>query len=269
MLILLKADYDELSREAARMVANAVTGNPSIVLGLATGSTMLGMYNELVRLCKEQTIDFSRVTTFNLDEYVGLSADHPASLHSFMKKNFFAHLNANPAKVHFLDGTIAGDYDEYCVSYERAIRDAGGIDLQVLGIGRNGHIGFNEPTSSFASRTRRNVLTNETIEDNRRLFSPEEKMPQCAITMGLGTILEARKILILATGSAKAEAVARAIEGPISASVTASCLQLHPDVTFLIDESAAVKLKQRDYYRRVMKMTAVPCGSPKVKTGTK
>ena len=256
MLILLKADYDELSREAARMVANAVTDNPSIVLGLATGRTMLGMYNELVRLCKEQPVDFSRVTTFNLDEYLGLSADHPASLHSFMKQNFFSRVNVNPAKVHILDGTIADDYDEYCVSYERAIRDAGGIDLQILGIGRNGHIGFNEPTSGFASRTRLNALTNETIEDNRRFFSPEEKMPQCAITMGVGTILEARKILILATGSAKAEAVARAIEGPITASVTASCLQLHSDVTLLIDESAAIELKQRDYYKRVMAMTA-------------
>jgi glucosamine-6-phosphate deaminase len=156
----------------------------------------------------------------------------------------------------YAGGTIGGDYEDYCAAYERAICDAGGIDLQVLGIGRNGHIGFNEPTSSFGSRTRLKVLTSETIEDNRKFFGAGEEMPQCAITMGTGTILEAKKILLLATGEAKAETVAEAIEGPITASVTASCLQLHPDVTFVIDEAAGAKLKQREYYRRVMEMTA-------------
>jgi glucosamine-6-phosphate deaminase len=207
-------------------------------------------------LHKEQELDFSKVLTFNLDEYLGLSADHPQSFHRFMRENFFAHINANPARIHIPDGTIVGDYEEYCLGYERAIRDAGGIELQILGIGRNGHIGFNEPTSSFGSRTRLKVLTNETIEDNRKSFSASEEVPQCAVTMGIGTILEARKILILATGAAKAEAVAQAIEGPITASVTASCLQLHPDVTFVIDEAAGSRLRQRDYYRRVMEMTA-------------
>ncbi|MGB6883688.1 MAG: glucosamine-6-phosphate deaminase, partial [Candidatus Acidiferrum sp.] len=156
---------------------------------------------------------------------------------------------------HIPDGTIGGDYENYCLSYESAIRESGGIDLQILGIGRNGHVGFNEPTSSFGSRTRLKVLTRETMEDNLKSFSAGENMPECAITMGIGTILEARKILLLATGAAKAETVAEAIEGPITASVTASCLQLHPDVTFVIDEAAAARLKQRDYYRRVMEMT--------------
>ena len=256
MLVLLNANYEELSREAARIVASAVRSKPSATLGLATGSTTLGMYKELVRLHQEQGLDFSRVRTFNLDEYLGLAAEHPQSFHCFMQENFFAHVNVEPRNIHIPDGTIAGDYEEYCAAYERGIREAGGIDLQILGIGRNGHVGFNEPTSSFGSRTRLKVLTNETIEDNRKFFSADEEMPQCAITMGIGTILEAKKILLLATGEAKAEAVADAIEGPLTASVTASCLQLHPDVTFVIDEAAGARLKQRDYYRRVLEMTS-------------
>jgi glucosamine-6-phosphate deaminase len=249
MLVLLNSSYEELSREAARIVAAAVKNTPSVTLGLATGSTTLGMYKELVRLHREQGLDFSKVVTFNLDEYLGLAAGHPQSFHCFMRENFFAHVNVADRNIHIPDGTIGGDYEEYCAAYERAIREAGGIDLQILGIGRNGHVGFNEPTSSFGSRTRLKVLTNETIEDNRKFFDAGEEMPECAITMGVGTILEAKKILLLATG-------AEAIEGPITASVTASCLQLHPDVTFVIDEAAGARLKQRDYYRRVMEMTA-------------
>jgi len=256
MLVLLKPSYEELSREAARIVAITVKNNPSVTLGLATGSTTLGMYRELVRRHQEEGLDFSKVTTFNLDEYLGLSAEHPQSFHRFMGEHFFNHVNMNPDKVHIPDGTLGGDYEEYCRLYEEAIREVGGIDLQILGIGRNGHIGFNEPTSSFGSRTRLKVLTSETIEDNRKFFAAGEEMPECAVTMGIGTILEARKILLLATGAAKAETVAEAIEGPITASVTASCLQLHPDATFVIDEAAAEKLKQREYYRRVMELTA-------------
>jgi glucosamine-6-phosphate deaminase len=173
-----------------------------------------------------------------------------------MHEHFFDHVNADASRIHIPEGKIAGDYEQYCLGYERAIREAGGIDLQILGIGRNGHVGFNEPTSSFGSRTRLKVLTSETIEDNRKSFASGEEVPECAITMGVGTILEARKILLLATGAAKAETVAQAIEGPITASVTASCLQLHPDVTFVIDEAAAARLTQREYYRRVMEMTA-------------
>jgi len=256
MLVLLNPNYEDLSAAAARIVAGAVRSNPNVTLGLATGSTTLGMYKELLRLHLEEALDFSQARTFNLDEYLGLGAEHPQSFHCFMRENFFAHVNVAAPNIHIPDGTIRADYEDYCADYERAIREAGGIDLQILGIGRNGHIGFNEPTSSFGSRTRLKVLTNETIEDNRKFFGPGEEMPQCAITMGIGTILEAKKILLLATGAAKAETVAEAIEGPITASVTASCLQLHPDVTFVIDEAAGSRLKQRDYYRRVMELTA-------------
>jgi len=256
MLVLLKPNYDELSAEAARIVAHAVRSNPLITMGLATGSTTIGMYAELARLHREEALDFSNVTTFNLDEYLGLSPEHPQSFHFFMRENFFSKINADLEKIHIPDGKIPGNYEDYCASYEQAIRQAGGIDLQILGIGRNGHIGFNEPASSLGSRTRLKALTRETIEDNRKFFAPGEEVPQCAITMGIGTILEARKILILARGPAKAQAVAQAIEGPLTASLTASALQLHPEVTFVLDEAAASQLKQQDYYRRVMHLTA-------------
>jgi glucosamine-6-phosphate deaminase len=257
MLLVLKSNEDELGREAARIVANAVRRNPFLRLGLATGSTTLGMYQELARLHQQETLDFSRVVTFNLDEYLGLSATHRQSFRYFMREHFFSQVNIPEANIHIPNGAITGDYDQYCRSYEEAIRDAGGIDLQVLGIGRNGHIGFNEPTSSLGSRTRLKVLTKETIDDNRKFFAPGEEIPQCAITMGIGTILEAKRILLLASGSSKANAIALAIEGPVTASVTASALQHHPDVTFLVDHAASTQLKQQDYYRRVLEMTAL------------
>jgi glucosamine-6-phosphate deaminase len=257
MLLVLKHNDDDLGREAARIVGNAVRRNPGLRLGLATGSTTLGMYNELVRLHRQEALDFSHVLTFNLDEYLGLAADHPQSFHCFMHQNFFAHVNIPAANIHIPNGSIRSHYDQYCRSYEQAIRDAGGIDLQILGIGRNGHIGFNEPTSSLGSRTRLKVLSQETIDDNRKFFGPAEEIPQCAITMGIGTILEARRILLLASGESKAAAIANAIEGPITASVTASALQLHPDVAFIIDQAAGSQLQQQEYYRRVLEMTAI------------
>ena len=256
MLLILKPTEEELGREAARIVASAVRANPALRLGLATGSTMLRMYKELVHLHTQGGLDFLRVVTFNLDEYLGLAPDHAQSFHHFMHHNFFSHVNLDPNNIHMPDGTIHTNYAEYCHSYEQAIREAGGIDLQVLGIGRNGHIGFNEPTSSLGSRTRLKVLTKETIEDNRRFFAPGEKIPDCAITMGIGTILEAKRVLLLASGASKAGAIANAIEGPISATVTASALQLHPDVTFIVDREAGALLKQQEYYRRVLEMTA-------------
>jgi glucosamine-6-phosphate deaminase len=257
MLLVLKSSPEEVGREAARVVANAVRRNPGARLGLATGSTMLGMYRELVRLHREEKLDFSRAVTFNLDEYLGLTSQHPQSFHYFMQQNFFAHVNTMPANIHIPDGGTKGNYQQYCASYENAIRDSGGIDLQVLGIGRNGHIGFNEPTSSLGSRTRLKVLSKETIEDNRKFFTAEEEIPQCAITMGIGTILEAKRVLLLASGPSKAAAIAKAIEGPITASVTASALQLHGDVTFIVDREAGAQLKQQEYYQRVLEMTAV------------
>jgi glucosamine-6-phosphate deaminase len=256
MLLVLKSNANELGREAARIVANAIRRNPAIRLGLATGSTTLGMYKELVRLHREESLDFSAIVTFNLDEYLGLSAAHPQSFHFFMREHFFAHVNIPEHNIHIPDGAIRGQYDKYCAGYEQSVRDAGGVDLQILGIGRNGHIGFNEPTSSLGSRTRLKVLTKETIEDNRKFFASGEEIPQCAITMGIGTILEAKRILLLASGSSKARPIAQAIEGPVTGSVTASALQLHPDVTFIVDQAAGAQLKQHDYYRHVLEMTA-------------
>lgn len=257
MLVVLKKDYDEVSREAARIVAGAVRSKPNIVLGLATGSTPLGLYKELVALHRAGSLDFSRATSFNLDEYLGLAPSHPQSFHYFMHQNLFSQVNLPLERAHVPDGTIAGNYESYCASYEQGIKSAGGIDLQVLGIGRNGHVGFNEPTSSLASRTRVKALTRETIEDNRHVFANESEMPKCAITMGIGTILDSRRVLLLACGRSKAAAVAKAIEGPITSSVSASALQMHPDVTFIIDEEAAYSLTQRDYYRHVLEMTQI------------
>ncbi len=257
MLVILKRDEEDISRQAAQLIASAVHKKPALALGLATGSTMVGVYKQLVRLHKQGSLDFSHVVTFNLDEYLGLSAAHPQSFHYFMQENFFAHINVDPRNIHIPDGTIRGNYDQYCASYEDAIRKTGGIDLQLLGIGRNGHIGFNEPTSSIGSRTRLKVLSRETMDDNSKFFAADEESPRCAITMGIGTILEARKILLLATGQAKSAAVAKSIEGPITSAVSASALQLHPDVTFIIDDAAASQLTQRDYYHRVLEMTAL------------
>jgi glucosamine-6-phosphate deaminase len=255
MLVVLTSNHKELNREAGRIVANAVRQNPAMRLGLATGNTMIGVYRELARLHREESLDFSGVVTFNLDEYLGISPNHPHSFHHFMLENFFSHVNIDPRNVHIPDGTITGDYEKYCASYEQDILSAGGIDLQILGIGRNGHIGFNEPTSSFASKTRLKVLSKATVDDNRKFFSAGETVPRCAITMGIGTILASKRVLMLATGAAKAAAVAHAIEGPITSSVTASALQWHPDATAILDEEAAAQLKQKDYYRDVMEMT--------------
>ena len=257
MLVILKRNDEEISRQAAQLVASAVRRKPLLTLGLATGNTMVGVYKHLVALHKQGALDFSRVVTFNLDEYLGLAATHSQSFHHFMHENLFAHVNIEPRNIHIPDGTIRGNYDEYCASYEETIRQAGGIDLQLLGIGRNGHIGFNEPTSSIGSRTRLKVLSKETTDDNSKFFGPGEESPRCAITMGIGTILEARKILLLATGPSKAAPVAKSIEGPVTAAVSASALQLHPDVTFIIDDAAAAQLTQRDYYHRVLEMTAL------------
>ena len=257
MLVILKRDDEAISLQAAQLIAGAVHRKPDLVLGLATGSTMVGVYKHLVGLHKQGSLDFSRVVTFNLDEYLGLAASHRQSFHHFMQENLFAHVNVNPRNIHIPDGTIRGNYDQYCASYEHAIRDAGGIDLQLLGIGRNGHVGFNEPTSSIGSRTRLKVLSQETMDDNAKFFARGEESPRCAITMGIGTILEARKVLLLATGKSKSAAVAKSIEGPVTCAVSASALQLHPDVTFIIDDAAASQLTQRDYYHRVLEMTAL------------
>ncbi len=256
MLVIITANYQELSNKAAQIVSNNLSKNPDLVLGLATGSTPLGLYQELIRLHKMEGLDFSRVTTFNLDEYLGLPAGHSRSFHYYIRNNFLDHVNIKQQNIHIPDGSIRKDFEQYCRQYEERIKEAGGIDLQILGIGKSGHIGFNEPTSSLASRTRIKTLAEVTLQENQKTFGPDQKVPPCAITMGIGTILEAGRILLIASGSSKADAVAKAIEGPITSTITASALQMHEDVTVVLDEEAASRLAYRAYYDRVLEMTA-------------
>mgnify|MGYP000144320894 CR=1 FL=1 len=236
--VLIVKNYEELSLETALRIAEAVRSNPDIVLGLATGGTPLGCYRELIRMHREEGLSFSRVTTFNLDEYVGLPPDHPQSYHYYMFHNLFDHVDVRRENVHIPDG-MAEDLDEECRRYEEAIKEAGGIDLQLLGIGRNGHIGFNEPGSPFDSRTRVVKLSEQTRKDNARFFNSIDEVPTHAITMGIGTIMEARRIILIASGEAKAEAIAKAVKGPKTVDVPASALQDHPDCLFIIDKEAA------------------------------
>jgi|SRR5688572_7654357 glucosamine-6-phosphate deaminase len=252
MLIIINRTYEQTSLQAAKIVANEVRNNPRTVLGLATGKSPQALYQELIRLHREDGLDFAGVTTFNLDEYVGLPKEHPQSFHRQIHNSFLDHINIKPGNIHVPNGS-ATDFEKNCEEYEQAIHDAGGIDLQILGIGRTGHIAFNEPISSLVSRTRLKTLSTETIQDNK---SKSDDIPTVAITMGIGTILEARQMLLLASGSVKAEAIAKAIEGPLTASVSASALQLHPDVRVLLDEDAAATLAHRDYYDRVIEQTA-------------
>ncbi len=250
MEVIIKKDYDEMSKEGALIVADLVKNVPNCVLGLATGSTPIGLYKELIRMHKNEGLDFSKVTTFNLDEYCGLPPSHDQSYHYFMHDNLFNHININPENIHVPSGT-APDVEGFCEWYEMQIEGAGGIDLQVLGIGGDGHIAFNEPGSSLGSRTRMKTLTEETVEDNARFFAKKEDVPRYAITMGVGTIMEARHCLLFCNGEKKAETIAKAIEGPITADITASALQMHPMATFILDEPAASKLKRYDYYKWV------------------
>ncbi len=249
MEIIVHDSVDEMSKTAARMVARTLNAKPNAVLGLATGSTPLGLYKELVRMHQEEGLNFSQVTTFNLDEYVGLKSSHEQSYHYFMHENLFQHINIPTQNIHIPSGTTQ-NYAAFCQWYEDRIIECGGIDLQILGIGTDGHIAFNEPTSSLGSRTRIKTLAKQTIDDNARFFEdlPEE-VPVYAITMGVGTILEAEQILLLANGEAKAEAVAAAIEGPVTSMITASALQMHPTVDVFVDAEAAGDLKMTEYYQ--------------------
>ena len=225
----------------AEIFDRAIRDSPGLVLGLATGGTPVGCYRELVRRHREEGLDFSRVTTFNLDEYVGLPPGHAQSYHRFMREQLFDHVNLDPARTHLPNG-LATDPAAHAAAYEEAIRQAGGIDLQLLGIGHNGHIAFNEPGASLDSRTRVVRLREETIEANGRFFDDPADVPRTAVTMGIGTILEARRLVLLATGQDKAEAVWRALRGPIHGEHPASMLRTHPDVTFVLDRAAASKL---------------------------
>ena len=247
MEVVIKQDYEQMSKAAAQIVAEVLNTKPNAVLGMATGSTPLGLYQELVRLHKEEELDLSRVTTFNLDEYVGLPVNHPQSYHYFMHEHFFKHVNIPRHNINIPSGTTS-NYPAFCQWYEDRIAECGGIDLQILGIGSDGHIAFNEPTSSMSSRTRLKTLSKQTIDDNARFFERREDVPVYAITMGVGTILESRKLLLVASGKSKAPAIAQAVEGPVTSMITASAIQLHQDATVFVDEEAAADLTMRDYY---------------------
>ncbi|WP_164103184.1 glucosamine-6-phosphate deaminase [Candidatus Laterigemmans baculatus] len=248
MRVIIEADAAAAAATAADFIAALVRRKPDAVLGLATGGTPVSCYQLLIEMHRQEGLDFGQVRTFNLDEYVGLPATHPQSYHRFMQEQLFDHVNLQPERCQLPDG-VADDLPAACAAYEAAIREAGGIDLQLLGIGTDGHIAFNEPGSSLAGRTRVKHLTAETIRDNARFFGDEASVPRLAVTMGVGTILEARCCLLLATGAHKAEAVRAAVEGPVSASITASALQLHPDVVMVLDEAAAGELQRSEYYK--------------------
>ena len=251
MEIIIEQNAEAASRAAAHQVSRLLREKPNAVLGLATGHTPLLLYQELIRMHREEELDFSHVTTFNLDEYVGVKPSHPQSYHAFMEEHLFSHINIRSDHAHIPNGSAA-DLLASCAAYERAIVDAGGIDLQLLGLGGNGHIGFNEPTSSFGSRTRIKILSRQTIHDNACFFGDDEaRVPRHCITAGIGTIMDARMIVLMAFGEKKAAPVAAMVEGPVSAMIPASILQHHPAVRILIDEAAASALKHADYYRWV------------------
>lgn len=242
--IVIVPSADEAGELAAELIAAVVARRPDAVLGLATGSTPLTTWRALAR----HGLDLSRVRGFALDEYIGLPAGHPESYRAVVDREIVEPLGMNPELVR-VPGDDGGDLDEAGERYEAAIAAAGGVDLQVLGIGRTGHIGFNEPGSSLASRTRIKTLTEQTRRDNARFFDSIEQVPRHCITQGLGTILESRRAVLLAFGEAKADAVAGAVEGPLTASLPGSVLQLHPRATVIVDEAAASRLRNADYYR--------------------
>lgn len=244
MEVIVKKNYEEMSKLAADMIADVVREDPRCVLGLATGSTPLGTYKQLIRIHKKEKLDFSQVVTFNLDEYVGLKPTHNQSYWYFMYHNLFKHINIRLENVHVPDGTVE-DVEDYCAWYDDEIEAAGGIDIQLLGIGGNGHIAFCEPGTAVFSRTKWVALDKSTIEDNARFFKNKADVPRYAITMGTGTILEARRVVLLANKESKADAIAASVEGPITAMVPASALQLHPNCTIITDKAAAGKLTRK------------------------
>ncbi|EQB88018.1 glucosamine-6-phosphate deaminase [Clostridium punense] len=240
MRIIVAEDYKEMSKTAADMMASQIILKPDSVLGLATGGTPMGFYKELVNLYKQGKFSFKEVKTFNLDEYYGLDKRNLQSYHYYMMENLFKHIDIDLENVNIPDGT-AKDIDEECRAYEDKIRKAGGIHMQLLGIGINGHIGFNEPDVKFEAITHLVNLDEETIEANSRFFSSIEEVPRSAISMGIKTIMHSKKILLLAAGSEKAQVIERMINGPITPELPASILQLHPDVTLIVDKEAGDK----------------------------
>ncbi|MGF7186783.1 glucosamine-6-phosphate deaminase [Desulfitispora alkaliphila] len=241
MQLEIVKDYDALSKKAAYILASQIILKPKSVLGLATGSTPIGTYNELIHMYKNGIINFSGITTFNLDEYYGLNVNDKQSYHYFMEQHLFNNIDIKKENIHIPNGK-ANNMDVECQQYENSIKEAGGIDLQLLGIGQNGHIGFNEPNEKFEALTHLVNLDTDTIEANARFFDSIDKVPTQAISMGIKTIMQSNKILLLASGENKAEAVYKMIKGNITPELPASVLQLHSDVVVIVDEAAATLL---------------------------
>ena len=253
MNLIIKDNYDDMSAKAAQIVADAINafkpteGHPRFVLGLPTGGTPLGMYKALIKLNKEGKVSFRDVVTFNMDEYVNLDPEHPESYHSFMFNNFFNHVDIDKANIHILDGNAA-DVEKECADYEKAIKEAGGIDLFIGGVGIDGHIAFNEPGSSLNSRTRIVELTKDTIIANSRFFGGDVNLvPKRALTVGIGTVTDARHVMILINGHNKARALHHAVEGSVSQMWPVTALQLHNNATIIADEDACYDLKVSTY----------------------
>lgn len=241
MNLIIVNSYDEMSKKAAHLFVGQLLNKPDSVLGLATGSTPVGLYAHLIKFYEEGMISFRKATAFNLDEYLGLDKEHPQSYFTFMQQQLFSKVDMPKAQQHIPSGT-SSDSDQEALEYDRSIARAGGIDLQVLGIGRNGHIGFNEPDLKFEARTHVVTLDDQTIQDNARFFSSAEEVPKYAISMGIKTIMQSRGIILLASGEEKAEAVSKMLSGNITPELPASVLQLHPNCTAIIDLSAASQL---------------------------
>lgn len=247
MKLLIEKDYTSLSKKGAEIIAEFVRKKPECVLGLATGSTPLGIYEELIRqhrLGGNAGLDFSKVTTFNLDEYCGLEESNPQSYHYYMRGNFFNHVNLRPENINIPNGNSADPHQE-CIRYEAALEASGGVDLQLLGLGPNGHIGFNEPDEHLILDTHVVGLSQETIEANSRFFVSAEQVPRAAITMGIGSIMKAKKILLVVNGKGKADIVRKIMEErSISPKIPASILHVHPDATILLDSESASALER-------------------------
>lgn len=248
MEVIILPSNKETGVVAANAIEALVRAKPNAVLGLATGSSPLPIYDELARRHDEEGLNFGEVRGFALDEYVGLPVGHYESYREVIRREFTNRVDVNPANVHGPDGSAA-DIAAACHEYEEAIKAAGGVDLQILGVGTNGHVGFNEPGSSLASRTRIKTLADQTRQDNARFFDSIDQVPHHVVTQGLGTIMDARHLVLLASGEGKAEAIRELVEGPVTASCPGSVLQLHPHVTILVDEAAASKLANAETYR--------------------
>jgi glucosamine-6-phosphate deaminase len=248
MEVIIRPDAEQAAKLVAWLIAARLRAKPDLVLGLATGRTMERVYDRLAAMRRSEGLDFSRSRTFNLDEYIGVPAEDEHSYRFYMNQHLFSRINIDLANTHVPDG-MAPDLPAEADRYEKSIREAGGVDLQLLGIGEAGHIGFNEPLSALMSRTREKALTPVTRQQNAAMFGGDpDRVPKRAMTMGVGTILDSRELLLLATGGAKASILARAVEGPITAMISASAMQLHPNCKVIVDEEAARDLKERDYY---------------------